>query len=380
MMSRNSFEFDNREMATAGNELRREVEMDARPPLHEDLGFGAGGGARPGGAGLEARGAAGGPAAEVDFVRRGALKSGVGPVAVVPEKEQLQLALKGAAQQGNNGEHTGAAVFQGSDEGLDDGMLPVRPTRRSGGDAMPKAPRLEAAAGELRPAVGDEVLRRGADAGNDTAEKLAHRLRCRLAFENGAAQSAAGIMIDHDREPPAKRPTLRQREGQPRGPETGRGRHDGWENPSALLWHVVLWKLELRDVSNQPAGQHTGRTRHVTGRFQLVPKTMHSPSLDVAKSKEELSNKKRAKLQFAGWLFRAPWFDRWLRGARVPIRRVSLDSRLAGSSNHGKHAESTMLIKDNHPKVRHEKNKEAGQSAVANEQIVAPFKPHGSQH
>jgi len=187
-------------------------------------------------------------------------------------------------------------------------------------------------------------------------------------------------MIDHDREPPAKRPTLRQREGQPRGPETGRGRHDGWENPSALLWHVVLWKLELRDVSNQPAGQHTGRTRHVTGRFQLVPKTMHSPSLDVAKSKEELSNKKRAKLQFAGWLFRAPWFDRWLRGARVPIRRVSLDSRLAGSSNHGKHAESTMLIKDNHPKVRHEKNKEAGQSAVANEQIVAPFKPHGSQH
>src|SRR6516225_1878413 len=37
-------------------------------------------------------------------------------------------------------------------------------------------------------------------------------------------------------------------------------------------------------------------------------------------------------------------------------------------------------IKDNQPKVRHEKNKEAGQSAVANEQIVAPFKSHSRQH
>ena len=37
-------------------------------------------------------------------------------------------------------------------------------------------------------------------------------------------------------------------------------------------------------------------------------------------------------------------------------------------------------IKDHQPKVRHEKNKEAGQSAAANEQIVAPFKSHSRQH
>src|SRR5262249_39950049 len=48
MMSRNSFEFDNREIATPSDEVRREVEMDARPALDEDLGFGAAGGARPG--------------------------------------------------------------------------------------------------------------------------------------------------------------------------------------------------------------------------------------------------------------------------------------------------------------------------------------------
>jgi len=37
-------------------------------------------------------------------------------------------------------------------------------------------------------------------------------------------------------------------------------------------------------------------------------------------------------------------------------------------------------IKDNQPKVRHEKNKEAGQSADANKQIVAPLKSHSRQH
>ena len=50
-----------------------------------------------------------------------------------------------------------------------------------------------------------------------------------------------------------------------------------WECQALQPLETGHWKLELRYVGNQLTGQHTGRTRHVTGRFQLVPKTMHSP-------------------------------------------------------------------------------------------------------
>jgi len=34
-------------------------------------------------------------------------------------------------------------------------------------------------------------------------------------------------VVDDDRDPPAERPALRQREGEPRNPEAGGGRYDG---------------------------------------------------------------------------------------------------------------------------------------------------------
>jgi len=186
-MSRYTPKRDAREMTATREELDLEFQLHAGLALDEDLGFGAGRSAWPGDSWLETRRSAGRAAAEVDFVRCGAFQSGVRALRVVPVKKQLQLALEAAVQQRHHGEHASAAVFQAPDEafhhgdaaGLADGSAPMA-------DAVPKAPRLEASAGELRAAVGHEKFRRGTDTSNDAAEQLANALGCRLTFENGA--------------------------------------------------------------------------------------------------------------------------------------------------------------------------------------------------
>ncbi len=94
MVSGNAIEFDDRQMTTASDELDAQVKGRAGLALDEHLWVGARGGAWPGSAWFETRGAACGATTEIDFVWRGPFQGGMRAVAVVPEQEQLQLALE----------------------------------------------------------------------------------------------------------------------------------------------------------------------------------------------------------------------------------------------------------------------------------------------
>src|SRR5262249_40541371 len=180
----------------------------------------------PSGTRLEAWVAASRPPREIELVRRGTLQGIVRPVVIVPEKEQLQLVLECAAQQRHHGQDSGAAVLQSANETLDD--------RDASRPAHSAAPMLDAPAttplpklSELSATVSDQMLGRGANAGNYTTKELKHAFGCRLTPKKRTAKRTARKMINHDRQPPAERPALRQRKRQPCGPITGGGGHRG---------------------------------------------------------------------------------------------------------------------------------------------------------
>src|SRR5262249_25648288 len=89
------------------------------------------------------------------------------------------------------------------------------------------APVLEPSTGELSAAVRDKMLGQFTNAGNNRAKELAHAVGCRLSFAKSATEHAARKMIDHDGQPPAERPELQARKGQPRSRKAGGGRHRG---------------------------------------------------------------------------------------------------------------------------------------------------------
>ena len=105
----------------------------------------------------------------------------------------MQLSEERAAPQRHDGQQANAGGLQGSDETLDDGNA----ARFADGltalaDAAAAAPTLERIGGELHATVGDKILGRLADGGNDAAEEAAYLLCRRLLFENRHAQHAAG--------------------------------------------------------------------------------------------------------------------------------------------------------------------------------------------
>ncbi len=90
-------------------------------------------------------------------------------------------------------------------------------------NAMPFAPGFKVGAGELNAGIGDQVFRRGAHGCDEPAEELPDFLGSGLLCEDREAKRFAGIMIDNDCDPPAKRPTLGHGKRQPRNPKAGVG-------------------------------------------------------------------------------------------------------------------------------------------------------------
>jgi hypothetical protein len=124
----------------------------------------------------------------------------VWPIAIIPEKEKLQLVLECAAPERHHGQNPGTAVLQSADETLHDRDA-SRPAHCAAAmlDAPATTPVPEPSAGELRPTVGDQMLGHSANAGNYTAKELTHALGCRLTLKKRTAKRTARKMINHDR-------------------------------------------------------------------------------------------------------------------------------------------------------------------------------------
>src|SRR5207247_1689163 len=75
--------------------------------------------------------------------------------------------------------------------------------------------------------IGDEMPGRYADSRHYLAQKIPDLVGAWLSDKNGEAQRPSGVMIEDNRQPPAKRPTLRQGERKPPGPEACRRGHGG---------------------------------------------------------------------------------------------------------------------------------------------------------
>src|SRR5437867_5718442 len=81
------------------------------------------------------------------------------------------------------------------------------------------APPSESLRDELSAVVGDEVVRPLSRPLESSFEESPHRGRARQRTINGESHDPPREVIDGHGEPPAKRPNLRQGEGNPRGPE-----------------------------------------------------------------------------------------------------------------------------------------------------------------
>jgi hypothetical protein len=190
-------ERDERQMTMIGNERDRQGQANPRLPLDEHLRLCRRRATWPGNARLKTGRPASGTAAKVDFIRRGALQAVVRPVVVIPVCEQVQLALKRAAQHGNNGEQPRTPGFQSLDEALDDrnAAWPADGTATLA-DAVLTTPDFEVLGGKLHAAVSDQILGRIAGCLDGAGEKPGNFLGCGLRGERSSTQNAAGIVVE----------------------------------------------------------------------------------------------------------------------------------------------------------------------------------------
>ena len=179
--------------------------------------------------GSRARFAASGALTTVDFIRRSADESRVRTMRVIPEEKKGQLALKRSLCQRHDGQYPDRAVFQGSNEALDDcDAAALADSTAAMADIVLATPELEAGTSKLSAAVGHQMLGCGAaTALAEASKEPLHLHRGGLRFEQCISQSPPRKVIDGHGQPPAKGPALRQRERKPRGPKAGGGRHGG---------------------------------------------------------------------------------------------------------------------------------------------------------
>ena len=155
------------------------------------------------------------PSAEVDLVRRRTIESVVRSVPVVPLREQRQLSVKDVALVGEQ-QLPRALVLDRANQPFDNSdaaVLADRPEALTNPAATAPFPKRLVA--ELLALVSDEMSGYGSGLPNGSAEKRPDRHRVRLLVEHGEAHDPTRVVIDGDGNPPAERPALRQREGEP---------------------------------------------------------------------------------------------------------------------------------------------------------------------
>jgi len=162
-------------------------------------------------------------ALKVDFIWSRRLQTAVRPMAVVPLDEEADLTAECSPIQRHENA-TQSLPLHGSHQSFDHrdaAVLLDGPEALA--DATPPAPSPESLVGELRPLVGDEVVRGSARIPDGPAEHLADGDTGWILGEYRDTHDAPREMIDDDANPPAKRPALGHRPREPGHPETGGG-------------------------------------------------------------------------------------------------------------------------------------------------------------
>jgi len=200
-----------------------EIEADSRLPANEGLRNSARGSPGPFPTGFESRGAASRPPTLEDLVGGRAAEPGVRSVAVVPREVKRQLVLQCGEAVQDQDQTPRALGLDGSDAALDHRQAPVlshgsEPVL----DAAAATPPPESLREELSALVGDEVLWLLANAPENSFQDPANRRRGRLPTKDREAHHAPREVVDGKYKPPAEGPDLRQREGEPGGPEAER--------------------------------------------------------------------------------------------------------------------------------------------------------------
>ena len=162
---------------------------------------------------------------EVDFIGRSTVQPRVWPIPVVPVDEQQQLLAKGVSAAGDH-DPPCAIVLHGANGPFDDGDAAVLANRSEVlKDVSTTTPLSESNRDELLAVIGDQVLRRGSGLPNHTTEKHGDGRGRRRLVEHDDPHDATREVIHRHGDPPAERPSLRQSEGQPCRPESGRDRN-----------------------------------------------------------------------------------------------------------------------------------------------------------
>ncbi len=227
---RDASERDDRQMPPSPASFEHEFEPGTGLPSYERLRPRASRRPGPSSTRLESWLPMGGHPVEVDLVRCRPAKEGVRPDLVEPGDVLAQLPLELLKPKGEE-QQPDALVLQGANEPLNDGEAAVLPDGSEAlADASTATPRLELAGRELRPVVGDQVIRPTASTTADAVEERRDVSRRGLLGEHRDPHHLPGEVIDDDRDPSAERPSLGKREGEPGDPEPeaeGDGRQVG---------------------------------------------------------------------------------------------------------------------------------------------------------
>jgi hypothetical protein len=164
----------------------------------------------------------------VNLTRCSASQSGVRTLAVVPGEVERQLVLEGGEAVGDQDQTPRALGLDGSDTAFDHRQAPMLPKRSEAMlNASASAPPLESLREELFAPVRDEMPGYLSRPPKKSIKKRTNFLRGRLRAIDRESDHAPREMVDGYREPPAKRPDLRQGEGKPRSPEAEGGGNGG---------------------------------------------------------------------------------------------------------------------------------------------------------
>ncbi len=160
-----------------------------------------------------------------DFTRRLPGERRMRSVCVVPDRVQTDFAAN-RRERRRNEKPPRALLLHRSDESLNDGnarRLTDPSVARS--DVSTLAPTLEAAAPELCSLVGDDVSGCGPARPDGTVKESLHLIRRWRLREDRETNEYSRDLIDRDGDPTTERPTLRQREREPRHPKSSPGWH-----------------------------------------------------------------------------------------------------------------------------------------------------------
>ena len=151
--------------------------------------------------------------AAIDLVGSRSKQPFVRSLAVVPAGEQRELRAQ-RARRVRDEQPPRALIPDGPDEPFDQCDAPeLTDGAEALADPAPARPCTECSIAELHALIGDQVARMASRLPYRPSKERPDSQRAWLLLEEAESHDAPGVMVGQDGEPPAERPTLRQREG-----------------------------------------------------------------------------------------------------------------------------------------------------------------------